>query len=163
MRPLPVDCWDWTEGLRAYASARAMDGIPPPGLIWGWGLKGLSCVRSVMAGQESPAFPGCGPSRSRSTRAKTVHSKEAAGGISEESPHMGSGQGQRGRCAGCRPIVTAAPTGPTSHNSDLRPNRSSRPLPTRSPRRASGQSTARLATFHTFSTGASPSSTADAL
>ncbi len=34
LRPLPVDCWDWTGGLRATASARAMTENPLPGLGW---------------------------------------------------------------------------------------------------------------------------------
>jgi len=44
LRPLPVNCWDWTGGLRAFASARAMVENPPPGLTWGLGRKasGLS-------------------------------------------------------------------------------------------------------------------------
>lgn len=40
LRPLPVNGWDWTGGLRAYASARAIGGIPPPGLTLGLGLEG---------------------------------------------------------------------------------------------------------------------------
>jgi len=35
--------------------------------------EGDSRVRSVMAGQEGSAFPGCGTFRSRSTRTKTFH------------------------------------------------------------------------------------------
>ena len=43
-RPLPVICWDWTGGLRAFASARALAEILRRGLIWGWGARasGLS-------------------------------------------------------------------------------------------------------------------------
>jgi hypothetical protein len=43
-RPLPVDCWDWTETFALQANARAMAENPPPGLIWGWGARasGLS-------------------------------------------------------------------------------------------------------------------------
>ena len=60
------------------------------------------------------------------------------------------------------PRMTPAPIGPASRNNGLQPNRSNRLLPTRSPRPASGQSTARPATCRTHSTGKFPSSTADA-
>ena len=33
-RPLPVNCWDWTEAIAFQASARAVAEIPPSGLIW---------------------------------------------------------------------------------------------------------------------------------
>jgi len=55
---------------------------------------------------------------------------------------------KRTRCTSVhRPIMTAAQTGPTSRNNALRPNKSNRPLPTRSPRPASGKLTARPAMF----------------
>jgi len=99
-----------------------------------------------------------------STRTKTGQLKRLARGISEEPPHMGSGnRGRRGgRCTGSRtasrdgamqinaisggsmqrskqtaahrpqpPILTASTTGPTSRNSGLQPNRSSRRSPIR--------------------------------
>jgi hypothetical protein len=47
------------------------------------------------------------------------------------------------------PIVTAAPTGPTSHNRDLQNNRRNNRSPIRSQRHESGRSTARPATFRT--------------
>ena len=64
--------------------------------------EGDSCIRSVMAGQEGPALPGGGAIRSRSARSEADHSTAAERSISEEPPHLGSGQGQRGRCAGGR-------------------------------------------------------------
>ena len=57
--------------------------------------EGDSRIRSVMAGQESFAFPGSGSICSRSTRTEAVCTTEAARGISEESPLMGRGQGRR--------------------------------------------------------------------
>ena len=74
--------------------------------------EGDSRIRSVMAGQESPAFPGSGSIRSRSTRPEAVCTTEAARGISEESPLMGCGQGRRRRRAGRRTTSRMALCGP---------------------------------------------------
>jgi len=60
------------------------------------------------------------------------------------------------------PRMAPAPIGPASRNNGLQTNRNNRFLRTRSPRPASGQSTARPATCLTHSTGKFPSSTADA-
>ena len=46
-------------------------------------------------------------------RSEAVHSTEAAGGISEESPLMGCGQRRRRRCAGGRTTSRMALCGPT--------------------------------------------------
>jgi hypothetical protein len=54
--------------------------------------EGDSRIRAAMAGQESPALPGSGSIRSRSTRPEAVRTTAAARSISEESPHMGCGQ-----------------------------------------------------------------------
>lgn len=34
LRPLPVDCWDWTEAFALQARARAIAEDPLPGLGW---------------------------------------------------------------------------------------------------------------------------------
>jgi len=66
LRPLPVDCWDWTGGLRAFASARAISGntlrrVLPGG--WGARASGLSHLTYDTTGTiilhrlDQPPFP----------------------------------------------------------------------------------------------------------
>src|SRR5450631_819467 len=65
LRPLPVDCWDWTGGLRAFASARAVVENPPLVLSGGWGARasGLSHLTYETTGTftfhqlDQPPFP----------------------------------------------------------------------------------------------------------
>jgi hypothetical protein len=66
LRPLPVDCWDWTGGLRAFASARAISGNTLRRVLsggWGAMASGLSHLTYDTTGTiilhrlDQPPFP----------------------------------------------------------------------------------------------------------